>query len=157
MYSISIITIYHIHISYIIYTSTYIQYTRKALPCSVRPGWHGVYLIKFLIRNPSYNPCSEPSRTVLLLDVMYTTEAHHPTKWNSPSWSALHIQFIQYILSLWLCIYTCICLPSLSRPPGRSLVIGGGYVALETSGLLRGLGFEVSVMVRGDILRSVDK
>ena len=32
----------------------------------------GLYLIKFLIGNLSYSPCSEPSRTVLLLDVMYT-------------------------------------------------------------------------------------
>ena len=32
-------------------------------------GW--IYLIKFSIRNLSYSPCSEPSRTVLLPDVMY--------------------------------------------------------------------------------------
>ena len=37
-----------------------------------------VYLIKFLIGNLSYSPCSEPSRTVLLLDVMYTMYARPP-------------------------------------------------------------------------------
>ena len=39
-------------------------------------GW--IYLIKFLIRNLSYSPSSEPSRTVLLLDIMYTMYARHP-------------------------------------------------------------------------------
>ena len=38
----------------------------------------GVYLIKFLIRNLSCTPCSKPSRTVRLLDVMYTMYARHP-------------------------------------------------------------------------------
>ena len=40
----------------------------------------GLYLIKFLFGNLSYNPCSEPSRTVLLdLDVMFTMYARHPS------------------------------------------------------------------------------
>ena len=38
-------------------------------------GWS--YLIKFSIRNLSYSPCSEPSRTVLLPDVIYTMYARH--------------------------------------------------------------------------------
>ena len=36
------------------------------------------YLIKFLIGNLSYSPCSEPSHTVLFPDVMYTMYARHP-------------------------------------------------------------------------------
>ena len=40
-------------------------------------GWS--HLVKFLIRNLSYSPWSEPSRTVLLLDVMYTMYARHPS------------------------------------------------------------------------------
>ena len=45
-------------------------YTRGALGCTVHSrlcGWS--YLVKFLIRNFSYSFCSEPSPTVLLLDV----------------------------------------------------------------------------------------
>ena len=34
----------------------------------------GVYLLSFFIGNLSYTPGSEPSRTVLLLDVMYCTQ-----------------------------------------------------------------------------------
>ena len=37
------------------------------------------YLIYFLIGNLSYSPCSEPSSTVLLLDVMYTMDPLFPT------------------------------------------------------------------------------
>jgi pyruvate/2-oxoglutarate dehydrogenase complex dihydrolipoamide dehydrogenase (E3) component len=44
---------------------------------------------------------------------------------------------------------------SLPRPPGKTLIVGGGYVALETAGLLAGLGYSVTVMVKGYILRSV--
>ena len=40
-------------------------------------GWS--YLVKFLIWNLSYSPCSEPNHTVLLLDVMYTMYARHPS------------------------------------------------------------------------------
>ena len=39
----------------------------------------GVYLIKFLIRNLSYSPCSKPSRAVLFPDVMVTMYARHPS------------------------------------------------------------------------------
>ena len=41
----------------------YIEYTRVALGCTLLPVWlahTGVYLIKFLIVNLSYSPCSEP-------------------------------------------------------------------------------------------------
>ena len=43
-----------------------------------------VYLIYFLIGNLSCTPCSEPSNTVLLLDVMHTTDPHQRSKSNSP-------------------------------------------------------------------------
>ena len=51
---------------------------RGALDCTVSPVWlvpTGVYLITFLIGNLSYSPCNEPSRTVLILDQMYTMYA----------------------------------------------------------------------------------
>ena len=32
---------------------------------------------------------------------------------------------------------------SLPRPPGRTLCVGGGYIALECAGFLTGLGFDV--------------
>ena len=52
-----------------------IEYTRVALGCTLPPVWlvpTGVYLIKFLIGNLSYSPCSEPGRTVLFPDVTST-------------------------------------------------------------------------------------
>jgi len=42
---------------------------------------------------------------------------------------------------------------SLSYPPGKTLVIGASYVALECAGFLKGLGFDVTVMVRSVFLR----
>lgn len=45
---------------------------------------------------------------------------------------------------------------SLQRDPGRTLVVGGGYVALETAGLLNGLGFETHLVVRSIPLRGFD-
>lgn len=36
-------------------------------------------------------------------------------------------------------------------------MVGGGYVAVEIAGFLRGIGCEVSLMTRGDYLRSFDK
>ncbi|XP_063964861.1 thioredoxin reductase 2, mitochondrial-like [Lytechinus pictus] len=46
---------------------------------------------------------------------------------------------------------------SLKTPPGRSLVIGGSYVALECAGFLHGLGFPTTVMVRSICLRGFDQ
>ena len=43
---------------------------------------------------------------------------------------------------------------SLQQAPGKTLVVGGSYIALECAGFLSGLGFDVSVMVRSRILRS---
>ena len=50
-------------------------------PCTpaCMAGASGVYLIKFLIGNLSYSPCSEPSRTVLFPEVTYTMYARHPS------------------------------------------------------------------------------
>ena len=67
------------------------KYTRGALPLYSPACVAGVYLIYFLIGNLSYTPCCEPSRTVLLLDVIYcthTTDRHHRRQWNSPPWAA---------------------------------------------------------------------
>lgn len=38
-------------------------------------------------------------------------------------------------------------------PPGKTLVIGASYVALECAGFLKGLGYDVTVMVRSILLR----
>jgi pyruvate/2-oxoglutarate dehydrogenase complex dihydrolipoamide dehydrogenase (E3) component len=45
---------------------------------------------------------------------------------------------------------------SLPHAPGRTLVVGASYVALECAGFLRGLGYDVSVMVRSILLRGFD-
>lgn len=45
----------------------------------------------------------------------------------------------------------------LDHLPGRVLVIGSGYIAVELAGVLKGLGAEVSLMMRYDkLLRSFD-
>ena len=68
-----------------------IEYTGVALGCTLPPVWlvpTGVYLIKFLIGTLSYSPCSKPSRTVLLPDVTHTMYARHPSKHESPPFTA---------------------------------------------------------------------
>jgi pyruvate/2-oxoglutarate dehydrogenase complex dihydrolipoamide dehydrogenase (E3) component len=45
---------------------------------------------------------------------------------------------------------------SLKEPPGKTLVIGASYVALECAGVLAGLGFEVTVLIRSILLRGFD-
>lgn len=42
-------------------------------------------------------------------------------------------------------------------PPGKTLIVGGGYVAVEIAGFLNGMGYNVSLMTRGDYLRSFDR
>ena len=64
-----------------------IEYSRGALTCTLPLCVAGVYLIYFSIGNLSYTPCSEPSRSVLLLDVIYTTDFHHQSTSNSPPWA----------------------------------------------------------------------
>ena len=36
----------------------------------------------------------------------------------------------------------------LNRSPGRTLVVGGGYIALECGGFLKECGFDVDIAVR---------
>ncbi|XP_037629882.1 thioredoxin reductase 3 isoform X1 [Sebastes umbrosus] len=46
---------------------------------------------------------------------------------------------------------------SLNYCPGKTLVIGASYVALECGGFLAGLGLDVTVMVRSILLRGFDQ
>ncbi|XP_037070090.1 thioredoxin reductase 1, cytoplasmic-like [Pollicipes pollicipes] len=46
---------------------------------------------------------------------------------------------------------------SLPSSPGRTLVVGASYIALECAGFLRGLGLDVTVMVRSILLRGFDQ
>ena len=45
---------------------------------------------------------------------------------------------------------------SLKEEPGKTLVIGGGYIAIECAGFLNGLGKEVILINRSTFLRSMD-
>lgn len=45
----------------------------------------------------------------------------------------------------------------MKKKPGNTLVVGGGYVAVELAGFLAELGFKVSMMTRGEYLRSFDR
>uniref|UniRef100_A0A336MJC3 thioredoxin-disulfide reductase (NADPH) n=1 Tax=Culicoides sonorensis TaxID=179676 RepID=A0A336MJC3_CULSO len=46
---------------------------------------------------------------------------------------------------------------SLGREPGKTLVIGAGYIGLECAGFLKGLGYNATVMVRSIVLRGFDQ
>ena len=46
---------------------------------------------------------------------------------------------------------------SLEKAPGKTLVVGASYIALETAGFLHGLGTDVTVMVRSILLRGFDQ
>lgn len=46
---------------------------------------------------------------------------------------------------------------SLPAPPGKTLVVGASYVALECAGFLKGLGIDTSIMVRSIFLRGFDQ
>jgi len=46
---------------------------------------------------------------------------------------------------------------SLSHAPGKCLLVGASYIALECAGFLKGLGFDVTVMVRSILLRGFDQ
>ena len=46
---------------------------------------------------------------------------------------------------------------SLPHAPGKTLLVGASYIALECAGFLKGLGFDVSVMVRSILLRGFDQ
>jgi len=46
---------------------------------------------------------------------------------------------------------------SMEKPPGKTLVVGASYVALECAGFLTGLGFDATIMVRSILLRGFDQ
>eukprot|EP01029_Cantina_marsupialis_P002471 TRINITY_DN12302_c0_g1_i1.p1 TRINITY_DN12302_c0_g1~~TRINITY_DN12302_c0_g1_i1.p1 ORF type:complete len:599 (-),score=226.78 TRINITY_DN12302_c0_g1_i1:644-2440(-) len=46
---------------------------------------------------------------------------------------------------------------SLKQSPGKTLVVGASYVALECAGFLGGLGYPTTVMVRSILLRGFDQ
>ncbi|VDP59575.1 unnamed protein product [Heligmosomoides polygyrus] len=46
---------------------------------------------------------------------------------------------------------------SLSKPPGRTLVVGASYVALECAGFLAHLGFPVHLLIRSRPLKPFDQ
>eukprot|EP00371_Babesia_bovis_P000222 XP_001608869.1 thiodoxin reductase [Babesia bovis T2Bo] len=48
-------------------------------------------------------------------------------------------------------------LMSLSHPVGKTLIVGGSFVALECAGFLTALGYDVTVAVRSIILRGFDR
>ena len=46
---------------------------------------------------------------------------------------------------------------SLKQSPGKTLVVGASYVALECAGFLTALGYDTTVMVRSILLRGFDQ
>lgn len=46
---------------------------------------------------------------------------------------------------------------SLQKAPGKTLVVGASYVALECAGFLTALGYDTTVMVRSILLRGFDQ
>mmetsp|Transcript_60002 Transcript_60002/g.127064 ORF Transcript_60002/g.127064 Transcript_60002/m.127064 type:complete len:482 (-) Transcript_60002:409-1854(-) len=43
------------------------------------------------------------------------------------------------------------------KPPGKTLVVGASYIALECAGFISGFGFDTTVMVRSILLRGFDQ
>ncbi|GFE55788.1 thioredoxin reductase [Babesia ovis] len=48
-------------------------------------------------------------------------------------------------------------LMSMTEPVGKTLIVGGSFVALECAGLISSLGFDVTVAVRSVVLRGFDR
>jgi thioredoxin reductase (NADPH) len=46
---------------------------------------------------------------------------------------------------------------SLKKVPGKTLVVGASYIALECAGFLTALGYDTTVMVRSIFLRGFDQ
>jgi len=46
---------------------------------------------------------------------------------------------------------------SLKKAPGKTLVVGASYVALECAGFLTAFGYDTTVMVRSILLRGFDQ
>ncbi|KAF4670783.1 thioredoxin reductase [Perkinsus olseni] len=44
-----------------------------------------------------------------------------------------------------------------STPPGKTLVVGASYIALESAGFIAGFGYDTTVMVRSILLRGFDQ
>lgn len=45
----------------------------------------------------------------------------------------------------------------MTENPGRTLVVGASYIALECGGFLKALGSDVTIMVRSILLRGFDQ
>ena len=45
---------------------------------------------------------------------------------------------------------------SMEKDPGTTLVVGGGYIAIECAGFLAGLGKKVHILNRSTFLRTMD-
>lgn len=45
----------------------------------------------------------------------------------------------------------------MQKKPGKTLIVGASYIALECAGFLHGLGIDVTVMVRSIFLRGFDQ
>jgi thioredoxin reductase (NADPH) len=45
----------------------------------------------------------------------------------------------------------------MKKPPGKTLVIGAGYIAMECGGFMNGMGHETALMVRSTPLRNFDQ
>jgi pyruvate/2-oxoglutarate dehydrogenase complex dihydrolipoamide dehydrogenase (E3) component len=45
----------------------------------------------------------------------------------------------------------------LKKSPGKTLVVGASYIALECGGFMNGLGLDVTIMVRSILLRGFDQ
>ncbi|XP_018311684.1 thioredoxin reductase 1 isoform X2 [Mycetomoellerius zeteki] len=46
---------------------------------------------------------------------------------------------------------------SLERAPGKTLIIGAGYIGLECAGFLNGLGYDTTLIIRSLVLRGFDQ
>ncbi len=46
---------------------------------------------------------------------------------------------------------------SMKNAPGKTLVVGASYVALECAGFMSALGYDTTVMVRSILLRGFDQ
>lgn len=46
---------------------------------------------------------------------------------------------------------------SYEKAPGKTLIVGAGYIGLECAGFLKGLGYDATVMVRSVVLRGFDQ
>ncbi|KAG5326456.1 TRXR1 reductase, partial [Acromyrmex heyeri] len=46
---------------------------------------------------------------------------------------------------------------SLERAPGKTLIVGAGYIGLECAGFLNGLGYDTTLIIRSLVLRGFDR